>query len=182
MLAEFVNKLLTRKEGISLEFKEAQNGLPESFFETVCSFLNREGGIILLGVTDKGAPIGIPSHLIDSIKANIINLTNNQQKLDPPFIIVPDEIIVEGKPLIMAQVPVSSRVHRCKGIVFDRAGDGDYRITQPDRIAELVNRKSHRFSEVEIFPALRFSDFNPDLFNKVRNLIRSKTPAHHWLA
>jgi len=182
MLPEFVHTLLARTEGINLEFKEARNGLPDSFFETVCSFLNREGGIILLGVTDKGAVTGVPAHLVESVKANIINLTNNQQKLDPPFIIMPDEVMIEGKVLILAQVPVSSRVHRCKGIVFDRAGDGDYHITEPDRIADLVNRKSHRYSEVEIYTGLRFSDFNSDLFHKVRNLIRSKTPAHPWLA
>ncbi|HDP74477.1 MAG TPA: hypothetical protein ENN49_01120 [Bacteroidales bacterium] len=33
-----------------MEFKEAQNGVPVTLYDTVCAFLNKEGGFILLGV------------------------------------------------------------------------------------------------------------------------------------
>lgn len=42
-------------ESLSLEFKAANNKLPSSFFETVCAFLNMEGGTIVLGIEDKTA-------------------------------------------------------------------------------------------------------------------------------
>lgn len=38
-----LNKTLDQGEGIRIEFKEAQNGVPSSFYDTICSFLNREG-------------------------------------------------------------------------------------------------------------------------------------------
>jgi predicted HTH transcriptional regulator len=41
---------------LNLEFREASGGLPQNLFETVCAFLNREGGTVLLGVTDDGTP------------------------------------------------------------------------------------------------------------------------------
>jgi len=47
-------KILAQGEGVRIEFKEAQNGVPASFYDTVCAFLNHEGGIILLGVKDDG--------------------------------------------------------------------------------------------------------------------------------
>ncbi len=47
-----INKLLNEGEGISVEFKKAYSELPSNFFETVCAFLNRNGGSIILGVSD----------------------------------------------------------------------------------------------------------------------------------
>ncbi|NML67062.1 hypothetical protein HHL22_17790 [Hymenobacter sp. RP-2-7] len=52
MTVEQVRQLLAQGEGIRVEFKEAAMALPDSFFDTACAFLNREGGTILLGVAD----------------------------------------------------------------------------------------------------------------------------------
>ena len=38
----------------TIEYKEAYSELPGNLFETVCAFLNRDGGIIVLGVHDDG--------------------------------------------------------------------------------------------------------------------------------
>lgn len=40
--------------------KRCGSGIESDVYETVCSFLNRFGGDILLGVEDNGNPIGIP--------------------------------------------------------------------------------------------------------------------------
>ena len=48
-----------QEEGLALEFKRAAGSLPESFFETVCAFLNRDGGLIVLGVEDDGSVSGV---------------------------------------------------------------------------------------------------------------------------
>ena len=50
MSIERARQLITRKENIRLEFKEAGNTLPNNLFETICAMLNRDGGDILLGV------------------------------------------------------------------------------------------------------------------------------------
>jgi len=43
-----IPQLIENGEGISLEFKRARNKLPQNLFETICAFLNRNGGIVLL--------------------------------------------------------------------------------------------------------------------------------------
>jgi len=43
------------RENFALEFKEAARDLPKNFFETVCAFLNLEGGLIILGVAYPGS-------------------------------------------------------------------------------------------------------------------------------
>jgi ATP-dependent DNA helicase RecG len=56
---ERLKQLLNRREGISLEFKEAAKELPGNLFESICAMLNREGGDILLGVKDNGTVKGV---------------------------------------------------------------------------------------------------------------------------
>ena len=89
MIIEIVNKLLQQKEGIRLEFKEAKQALPSNLFETVCAMLNREGGDILLGVEDNGTVVGVEKSKADVLRTYLVNLSNNPQKLDPPFILFP---------------------------------------------------------------------------------------------
>jgi len=47
-------EMIRKGEGMDLEFKTCRNQLSRDVYETVCAFLNRHGGMILLGVTDSG--------------------------------------------------------------------------------------------------------------------------------
>lgn len=70
------------REGFTLEFKEAADTLPRSFFETVCAFLNLDGGLIVLGVADDGTVTGVVPVAVDRLKAEIASLSNNPNKLN----------------------------------------------------------------------------------------------------
>jgi predicted HTH transcriptional regulator len=48
-----IKKLISKREGISIEFKECRNKLNKDVFESICAFLNRNGGDLILGVNDK---------------------------------------------------------------------------------------------------------------------------------
>lgn len=54
-----IKRLLKQKENISLEFKSALFQIPNDVYETVCAFLNTQGGEILLGVNNEGKVEGI---------------------------------------------------------------------------------------------------------------------------
>ena len=58
-----LQKLIQQGEGLRIEFKEAINTVPTSFYETVVSFANTDGGTILLGVDDNQRVIGIDAPL-----------------------------------------------------------------------------------------------------------------------
>lgn len=181
MSVEIVTRLLKQKEDIRLEFKEAGMALPSNLFETVCAMLNREGGDILLGTDDKGNIIGIDRSKIELLKTDLVNLSNNPQKLDPPFILFPLIYEINGKLVMHIQVPVSSQVHKTGNHVFDRSNDGDFKITQPNRIAELYNRKKVHYTEGTIYPFLKFADLDEGLIQKARTLIKSNNPNHPWI-
>lgn len=73
-------KIIKDGENVYTEFKEANNKLPKNLFETVCAFLNRNGGNIFLGISDNRNIIGIEKEKVDSLKKDFINLCNNPQK------------------------------------------------------------------------------------------------------
>ncbi len=61
MTREELNIILAKGEDTRTEYKQAYTKVPDSFYITVVSFLNREGGVILLGADDNGHVTGIDS-------------------------------------------------------------------------------------------------------------------------
>ena len=54
--------------------------MPQNLFETVCAFLNRNGGHIFLGISDKGEIIGISDEKIQNMKKDFIRERNELAK------------------------------------------------------------------------------------------------------
>ncbi|MEQ9186982.1 MAG: putative DNA binding domain-containing protein [Cryomorphaceae bacterium] len=176
-----LNRILQQGEGVRIEFKEAQNGVPDAFYDTVASFLNREGGIILLGVTDDAQLLGLGAQNLMQLKQDIVTALNNPEVIDPPFTLAVNEVEKEGQTMLYVRVPVSSLVHRHAGVIYDRENDSDIRITDAARIALLYDRKRNVFTENQIFPNLRLADLNEDLFRRVRARIAIFNANHPWL-
>ena len=175
-----IQQLIEQGEGISVEFKKASNQLPDNFFETVCAFLNRNGGSIILGITDYKIIEGVNSKLAETLCKNIANLSNNPQKLFPSFLIEPQIIEHKGKLLIHAFVPISSQVHRCNGKVYDRSADGDFEIKTHAQIKNLYTRKNLLYSENTVYPFLFETDFIPGIVDRVRKIIKINRTNHPW--
>lgn len=143
MALSSIHSLLFRGEGIEVEFKEAFFELPKSTFETVCAFLDRRGGHLLLGVKNNGVEEGALESEAARMLAELTTNANNGQKLSSPFYLSPEVVVYEGKTLIYCYVPQSSQVHRTAGRIFDRtAADGDIDSNnQPHSVTQLYLRK-----------------------------------------
>ena len=73
MTPQEVRKTISRHEGISVELKECTQGIHPSVYESVCAFLNRLGGTIIMGISDKGEILDIRRKIIiGSEKSNVI--------------------------------------------------------------------------------------------------------------
>lgn len=46
--------IIPDSESLHVEFKEAKSKLPKTLFDSVCAFLNTDGGTIYIGVSDNG--------------------------------------------------------------------------------------------------------------------------------
>ncbi|HBA84814.1 MAG TPA: AAA family ATPase [Verrucomicrobia bacterium] len=167
-------------EGLHREFKEAGSQLPRNLFETVCAFLNTDGGTILLGVADDGTVTGVDPDAATQMKSDLAGLSNNPQKIEPPWLLFPHEFELDGKIVIAVQVPLSSQLHKTGGHIFLRSEDGDYRVQGTHQLAGLLNRKLGLFTEQRALPHATLDDLRPELFDRARRLMRSYNSQHPW--
>ena len=177
MIEKDILELIKAGEGINIEFKESKTSPTKDVYQTICAFLNRIGGYILLGVKDNGQIVGINPEYISKIKKEIVTSANNPQKINPPVSLMVQDILVEGKPIILITVPKSSQVHRCNGKIYDRNEDGDFDITNNnDAVAMLYMRKQSNFSENKVYPFLTLNELNENVIDKVKKTIKVLNP------
>jgi predicted HTH transcriptional regulator len=69
-----IEKLVKQGESSTLEFKKSFSD-PDKIGKTISSFVNTDGGIILIGVTDNQKLIGI--EITDSLQKSLANLKNH---------------------------------------------------------------------------------------------------------
>ena len=182
MEVEELKELLKGREKRTLEYKRAWNEVPKNMFDTVCAFLNRDGGVIVLGVEDNGQiKKGVDPESVHQMCKDISNLSNNPQKLSPTFLLQPETVDVDGKKVIVVFVPSSSQVHKSAGNIYDRSTDGDYILKTDAEISALYLRKRQSYSENHVFPYLRLEHLDENTIAKARQLIRRKFPNHPWL-
>ena len=97
-------------ETVAVEFKRAGGRVEDDVYESVCSFLNRFGGDVYLGVLDNGVVEGVPEKAAVDMVKNVINVVNNPTLFQPTTYLDPEIIKYEGKTIIRIHVPPSSEV------------------------------------------------------------------------
>lgn len=182
MNANFIKKLIEKKEGISVEFKSSQEELTKTGFETIVSFLNTIGGYLILGVSDDGSIIGVNEDFVTSIETEFSNTVNNKERINPPVPLMFQETYIESKLILYVYVPESSEVHKLNNkYVFERTDDGDRNITDNGyALKRLYNRKSGLKSEDIVFSNISFEDFNKETIAKARKLTTIYSPSNNW--
>lgn len=100
MTLEEIKKLIQDGEKIDVEFKESKNALTKDIYDTVCSFNNRNGGHILLGINDNKEIVGVNPEKADKILKEFTNAINNPQKIYPPLYLTPVTVSIDEKIII----------------------------------------------------------------------------------
>ena len=72
--------LIRQGEGINIEFKKSTSEITKDVYDTVCSFSNRDGGHIFLGVRDDGVILGVNPDAAARMKKDFVTSINNAQK------------------------------------------------------------------------------------------------------
>ena len=80
MTEQELSAILSKGESRTVEFKKSIKEITKNVYETVCSFSNRDGGDILLGVADDGTVLGVDPSCADKIKKNLVTSINNPRK------------------------------------------------------------------------------------------------------
>lgn len=166
-------------EGIDIEYKAAENGLPKSFWETYSAFANTNGGVIILGYDerDKMNPkkgFKNPQPIYDQL----LNDANNPSKVS--FNLLTDDILISPiadskRSLIIVNIreaPYSVKpVHIGKDIgkSYIRLGEGDRLVTK-QQLKYLLS-SSHDDIDSQILPKFDIDDINLETVERYRSLL-----------
>ena len=182
MTLEELKHILSQGEGNTIEYKEAQRGVPVSLYETVVSFSNTDGGVLVLGADDDGNVIGIPSENLSKYSQEIVSSLNNPDCIKPSLYLEPVPVEHEDGLVLILRVPATSQLHRYNGRVYWRSDDNDQDITSDQqKISDIYFRKRNYFSESIIYKFLSYKDLDEQLFDKARSIINSRDSNHPWL-
>ena len=179
MEQERFKEILEIGETIRVEFKRCGNGIESDTYETVCSFLNRFGGDIFLGVTDSGRVVGVPENSVSSMIKNFISCVSNSDLITPTVYLEPRPLLYEGKTVIHIHVNPSAEVHSYKKEIFDRVDDADVHVTSTSQIAMMYIRKQSIFTERKVFPYIKVEDLRLDLLPTIRQMAANSANGRH---
>ncbi len=169
---DIVAELIAEKENGRVEFKETTGQL-ERGMETLCAFLNGEGGTVLFGVTDKGKIIG--QEVSDKTKRGIAEAIRRIE----PFATVEvsySEIPDTGKSVIIlyAEEQRYMRPFSYKGRAYIRVESVTSTMPQEIYNQYLIQRGGKYAWDAMTNPDLKISDLDEQtIMGAVRGGIRS---------
>lgn len=181
MTVDEVKKLIQDGEKIDVEFKESKDTITKDVFDTVCSFNNRNGGHILLGVNDKREIVGVNKDRVDKVIKEFTTSINNPQKIYPPLYLLPEVFEIDNKKIIHIRVPEGYRVCRHNGRIWDRSYEGDVNVTDNSELVyKLYARKQGSYFVNKVYPNLDISFLDSSVIAKAKKMVISRNQNHVW--
>ena len=166
---DIVTELIAEKESGRVEFKETTGQL-ERGMETLCAFLNGEGGTVLFGVTDKGKIIG--QEVSDKTRRDIADAINRLEPIasvQSSYVPLPDS----EKKIIVLHVE-NARIERpfsYKGRPYMRIESVTTTMPQGKYNELLIRREEIRHGwETYPNPSLKLSDLDEEEISKTMRL------------
>ncbi len=164
-----------------VEAKRAKGGPPSRLWETISAFANARGGVLLLGVEESANfrvvgvddPAGM-EHYLAGVCAD---------SMDPPVRAVIRTARLQGKAVVIAEIPALARLRRpCHykgegpyGGSYIRMSDGDRRLTDYEVGLLLADRGQPREDERPIAGA-SVADLDPELLLQYLARLRRDKP------
>ena len=182
MTIEELKELINIGEKIDIEFKKSENDLNKDVYESVCSFNNRNGGHIILGVIDETKEIrGVNPDRIDKMLKDFTTVINNANKINPPMYLTPEVYDIERKKVIYIRIPEGTQLRRLNGRIWDRNHEGDIDITDnAELVYKMYARKLSTFFVNKVYPNLGMGFLNLEIIRKAKKMAISRVDNHAW--
>ena len=182
MTIQELKELIHKGEKIDVEFKRSENDLNKDVYESVCSFNNRDGGHLFLGVADGTKEIkGVNPHKVDKMLKDFTTAINNANKINPPMYLTPEVYEIDEKKVIYIRVPEGTQLRRLNGRIWDRTYEGDIDITDnAELVYKMYARKQSTFFVNKVYPNLGLEYLNFELIRKAKKMAVSRIDNHAW--
>lgn len=170
MTIEELKNLINTGEKMDVEFKRSENGLNKDIYESVCSFNNRDGGHLFLGIEDGTKKIqGVNPDKIDKMLRDFTTAINNANKINPPMYVIPEVIQIDGKKIIHIWIPEGSQLRRLNGRIMDRTHEGDIDITDnAELVFKMYARKQSTYFVNKVYPNLGLELLDFDIIRRAK--------------
>ncbi len=190
-----LHKWLIKGEGITLECKRAEGGLPGSMWETYSAFANTNGGYILLGVSENYAEksrskrfsiTGVEN--ADKVCQDLWNIVNNKEKVNVNLLHDEDVQIVntDDKEIVVVKVPradynvrpVYINNNMMRG-TFRRNHEGDYHCAE--QMVRMMVRDAYEDGNDRLFlEHYTMDDIDIPTLESYRVMFKTDNPDHVW--
>lgn len=130
-----IENLLQQKEGVRLEFKAKPN--IDAIAKSITSFINTQGGDLIVGVDDGKNIVGVENAYIQSvrIKNSLVGF------IKPTAPISVDVIKYKKNDVILISVwEGAKKPYQYKGIIYNRIGQTT-KTTSPDKLTNLISER-----------------------------------------
>lgn len=181
MTTDEIKEILAVGENTEIEFKQSQMQLARSVYESICAFLNRRGGHVVLGADNNGKVLGVSEESLNKQLDTLVKDMNNPQLFKPTYYLDFKPLKIDGLNLIHCYVPESTQAHSYKGDYYDRNRDGDFILRSTEQIANLFIRKSKLKTEDRVYPVFGVKDLDEEALEYMRLMVKSDNPDHEWL-
>ena len=189
MTSEELKKLIKTGENGVAEFKRGRGGVPGDFWPSYSAFANTDGGVIVLGVSEKNDIRVIEGvENAEKVRADLWNAANNPDK-------VSDNVLsnkrvysleVDGKVLVVAEVPRADR--RVKPVyvgsdvfkgTYRRNGEGDYHCSR-EAVEAMIRDKCKETADNCLLEDMTIADLDQDSVRRYRMMFSQRKPDHAW--
>ena len=169
--AEKIKELSRETEGEHFDRKAGRSDFSMGELEKYCvAFANAGGGVLLLGVTDKGEIIGTNAF------NGVYHEKPNEIKSKTGCVIHTEEVKVDGKRLLVFEVArgIAGKVYKDRdGKAWTREGSSTTEMTEEERVDRAMKGRAD-FS-AEIVPGLSVGDLDEEAVEEFKKLWALKT-------
>ncbi len=150
-------------ENQRVEFKESWR---DEYLKTLCAFANTDGGVMYIGMSDNGEPVGLKN--VDSLLESLPNKIRHSLNIIP---LVKEENI-EGVKVIKIEIPHSEVPISYRGKFYIRSGS----TTQEVSGMELVNfvMKKQKLSWDTILSNAGIEEIDEETVLKFKNMAKDR--------
>lgn len=157
-----LQETLAKGEDTYTQFKENVYNADQLAQEMI-AFSNSMGGMIIIGVTDKGEIKGLTDEDIRRLNQLIANVSSENVK---PAIFPKTEIItIENQKVLLVHIPYGANKPYCtnKGVYYTKSGSDKRKVSQ-DELRRLFQESGKLYADEMIFKNADFNDIDLKLF------------------
>jgi ATP-dependent DNA helicase RecG len=179
-------------EGVDWEFKSARGGVPGSLWETYSAMANTDGGVIVLGASERDLEIrldGLPATQAERYRRDLWATLNNRGKVSLNLLRDGDIEILPycNATLLVLRIRQATRSERPVylnaqpvGNTWRRNHDGDFHCTEAEVRRMFADAQETR-PDHRILPGFTLADLDSASLSQYRQRFRAAKGEHPWL-